>query len=102
MTAICNAAQAESILVEVRGIDTSRGGSVLAMLFGADGFPKDHSKAISIQSRPANKGQMTFEFQIELSEFAIKVLHDEDDSGQGGKGSGVNRHHVRSLARCAS
>ena len=72
---------AKEILVQVENVDTKKAGNILVMLFGKEGFPKNHSKAIATKVIPATKQSMQVKFDSVPEEFAIKVLHDEDESG---------------------
>lgn len=80
--AIINQVNAKSISVTVNNIDIGRPGVVLVMLFGREGFPKDHGQALVIKSQTAEKNELVFNFDVALSEFAIKVLHDENEDGK--------------------
>ncbi|WP_211342281.1 DUF2141 domain-containing protein [Litorilituus sediminis] len=64
----------------VEGIDVSRPGSIMVMLFAQSGFPKEHDKALDTQILPVEHSKLSFSFTKVPSEFAIKVLHDEDNS----------------------
>ncbi len=70
------------IKVQVKSIDRTKAGNILVMLYGRDGFPKDHAKALQIKVMAAVVDQMTVNFSAVPSEFAIKILHDEDDDGK--------------------
>ncbi|MBT1063213.1 DUF2141 domain-containing protein [Bowmanella sp. Y26] len=74
----------QALTVKVSQIDTARQGQIMVMLFAKDGFPKDHSSALSIQTAPVTAGanSMLFHFPQSPGEFAIKVLHDEDMNNQ--------------------
>ena len=77
-------AQEKDITVTVEAIDTTRPGQIMAMLFAEDGFPKDHAKALSTQTQNVVLGAKTmrFRFTVENDNFAIKILHDEDITGE--------------------
>lgn len=70
------------IIVTVSKIDQSKPGNILIMLYGQDGFPKDHAKATQIKVMKAVTESVTVGFSSVPAEFAIKILHDEDLSGQ--------------------
>lgn len=70
---------AKEVNIKVTNIEANRGGNMIVMIFGKDGFPIAHDKAILIQKQPA-KYQMNFTFTVKNEEFAIKVLHDEDEN----------------------
>ncbi|CCN37286.1 hypothetical protein VIBNISO65_1690038 [Vibrio nigripulchritudo SO65] len=74
--------EANSVEIEVTGIETSRGGNVIVFIFGEQGFPKKHEQALQRQVKTELKPTMTFEFEIPQQEIAIKVLHDEDQNGK--------------------
>ncbi|PKF56431.1 hypothetical protein CW748_09895 [Alteromonadales bacterium alter-6D02] len=65
--------------VKVTNIDKDRGGNIMVMLFSQDGFPKVHSKALSIQTHKAESSELLFSFEQTLEEIAVKVLHDENE-----------------------
>ncbi|WP_281544400.1 DUF2141 domain-containing protein [Grimontia sp. SpTr1] len=71
-----------SVDIVVKGIDTTRPGNVLVMLFGEDGFPKKHDKALRIVSYTADKAERNVTFENVPTQFAVKVLHDEDEDGK--------------------
>ncbi|WP_057833069.1 DUF2141 domain-containing protein [Colwellia sp. TT2012] len=73
---------AKDIVVYIDNIATEKPGNIMVMLYGYDGFPKDHAKAISVEVRLAVIDKMTITFSSVPAEFAIKVLHDEDETGQ--------------------
>jgi len=70
------------ITVQVNNIDRTKPGNILVMLYAKDGFPKDHDKALKIETIPAVVDQMSISFSSVPGEFAIKILHDEDENGQ--------------------
>ncbi|MBL0379479.1 MAG: DUF2141 domain-containing protein [Desulfofustis sp. PB-SRB1] len=80
-------ALAKELTVSITAIQKERPGQIMVMLFGKQGFPKDHGQAIEIQTKKTENGTatMTFRFTVEIEEFAFKVLHDEDMDGQVGK-----------------
>lgn len=73
-------AQAIEINIEVTGINVNRGGNVIVMIFGKNGFPKVHKQALAAQTKRANTDRLEFTltFNTLESEFAVKVLHDEN------------------------
>lgn len=73
---------AQDMKIRITNIDSNRGGMLVVMLFSHNGFPKDHSKAIAVQSRAADSHTLEFDFPVTLNEFAIKVHHDEDSNGK--------------------
>ena len=72
----------ESISITVTGIDTSRGGKILVLIYGPDGFPKNHAKAKYRAMKVATKPTLIFDFSVELANYAVKVLHDENETGE--------------------
>ena len=74
--------QAVEIKIQVEGIDTKRGGNIIAMVFSEDGFPKIHKKALAAQTKRANKKTMEFTLAVDADEVAIKILHDENGDGK--------------------
>jgi len=70
------------ITIQVNNINRAKPGNILVMLYGREGFPKDHAKALKIKVIPAVDEQVSVSFLSVPAEFAIKVLHDEDENGQ--------------------
>lgn len=70
------------IEVLVNGIDTSRPGKILVMLFAEPGFPKVHDKALQINRYDSDRSEFSVVFDNAPAQFAIKVLHDEDEDGK--------------------
>ncbi|MDD1780932.1 DUF2141 domain-containing protein [Enterovibrio sp. ZSDZ35] len=70
------------VTIAVKGIDVSRPGKVLVMLFAEEGFPKQHDKALRIISLNATKAEQVVTFDDTPQAFAVKVLHDEDGDGR--------------------
>lgn len=73
---------ASDINVRINHIDTTKPGKIMVMLFSKDGFPKKHEMAISTHQLPPISESLTVAFSEVPPEFAIKVLHDEDETGQ--------------------
>lgn len=73
---------ANIINVEISNINTNKPGNILIMLFGKDGFPIEHQKALDIKIKPALTNSINVSFDNVNPIFAIKVLHDEDENGQ--------------------
>lgn len=71
---------AERIAVDITGIDTARGGNLVVLIFGENGFPVDHALALGTQRVPVSADRVTIELHAPdtLSEMAVKVLHDQD------------------------
>ena len=76
-----NLAMADEFTVTVDGIEPQRGGTINVLLFEKTGFPKSHQKAIYAVTKAVDNSSMTFEFDVDISEFAVKVWHDEDENG---------------------
>ena len=76
-----NLTLAKTIEIKVTNVDVSKGGQIIVMLFGEDGFPKVHAKALQQQFSEELASEMTFKFEIALEVFALKVLHDESGDG---------------------
>lgn len=72
----------KDIRIQVTDIDVKRSGQIMVMLFGEEGFPKNHSKAISTSIKGASSSTLNFVFSVGLDVFAIKVLHDENGDKQ--------------------
>lgn len=77
-----NSSSATEITIEVTSVDTEKGGSVLVFIFGKEGFPIQQDKAILVQKDSELFDTMEFYFDINIDEIAVKVLHDEDNSGK--------------------
>jgi len=75
-------AQIKEVTIEVNNIDLKRGGNVIVMIFSKEGFPKKHDKALVSQTKIADSEVLKFEFNLDLDEMAVKVLHDEDMDGK--------------------
>lgn len=73
---------ANQIKVQVSNIDITKSGNILVMLYSEKGFPKVHQQALAVQVLPTNKQQLIVNFTSVPETFAIKVLHDEDKSGE--------------------
>lgn len=74
-------AQEQKISIEVSGIDVERGGNLIVLVFGSDGFPVKHEKALLSKTAKVSGEQMGFTFSPPLpshAELAFKVLHDQD------------------------
>ena len=74
--------EAEEIKIHVTAIEPARGGTLYVMLFGEDGYPKKHAKALQVLSAPADKPEMDFSFKTDRDDVAVKVHHDEDMNGK--------------------
>ncbi len=76
-------AEEEKIIIEVNGINVVKGGNIVVLVFGRDGFPIKHEKALSTQVKKISDSRMTFTFSVPSSdEVAFKVLHDEDSNNK--------------------
>jgi uncharacterized protein (DUF2141 family) len=82
MSLICSLAQAKELSISVSGIDAFRSGNIMVMLYAREGYPKDHDKAIAIQTQSADSPNLEFRFTVDVDEFAVKVLHDENSDGK--------------------
>jgi uncharacterized protein (DUF2141 family) len=72
----------KEITVHIENIDLNKPGNIMVMLYKKEGFPKDHSKALVMEILPIYADKMSVTFSSTPPEFAIKVLHDEDKTGQ--------------------
>jgi len=72
----------DEITIQVHGIEIERGGNIIVMVFGEDGYPRQHDKALLIQTESASQGIMAFKFNIDMEKIAVKVLHDENRDGR--------------------
>jgi len=75
-------AMSDELAITVKNIDFNRGGSIVVMLFSKQGFPKNHDKALALQSSKASSSELAFHFKTLPSELAVKVLHDENEDGK--------------------
>lgn len=74
---------AEDVNIEVTGIDINKKGQLIVLIFGEDGFPIKHEKALYEHNKPATRNVMNFQFQgINRDEIAIKILHDQDTNNK--------------------
>ncbi|WP_286235837.1 DUF2141 domain-containing protein [Thalassotalea sediminis] len=73
---------AKQVTIEVNNIDISKKGNVIVMIFGESGFPKDHQQTLAKQTQRVQRTKQTFTFTISAKEFAVKVLHDENQDGK--------------------
>ena len=73
---------AKDIVIHVENVDTRLPGNIMVMLYERDGFPKNHAKAIAINVIPVTNEKVITRFTSVPAEFAIKILHDEDETGQ--------------------
>ena len=74
-------AQEEKISIEISGIEVERGGNLIVLVFGSDGFPVKHEKALLSQTTKVSGDRMSFAFNVpapSYAEMAFKVLHDQD------------------------
>lgn len=77
-----NSSLASELKIKVSNIDVNRGGNIIVMIFGENGFPKIHEKAFFIRTQSAQQEIMEFKFNLVLEELAVKVLHDENEDGK--------------------
>jgi uncharacterized protein (DUF2141 family) len=68
--------------ITVTNIDTSQGGNIVVMIFGEEGFPKNHALALLTATKKVLSNTMVFTFLINQPEVSIKVLHDENGDGK--------------------
>lgn len=73
---------ADDFTIRVSNIDVSRGGNIGVYIFGRDGFPTKHEKALHSKTLKADKNELNFTFNTDLRELAIKIHHDEDGNGK--------------------
>ncbi|MBL4838201.1 MAG: DUF2141 domain-containing protein [Kordiimonadaceae bacterium] len=73
-----NGALADELNIRVTGIQSDRGGVLSVMMFGKDGYPKKHAKALEIKSVPADQNEIFFVFTTDRDHVAVKAHHDED------------------------
>ena len=72
----------QKVVVKVSNIEVTRGGDIIVFIFGKEGYPKVHDKALSMQRKSVSTNVMEFTFNIAVDEMAIKVLHDENGDGK--------------------
>ncbi len=68
--------------IEVTNIDVSRGGNISVMVFTEKGFPKNHDKAVLMQTQETKHKTTSFLFTTDIKTLAIKIHHDEDSDGK--------------------
>ncbi|KZN30987.1 hypothetical protein N480_03245 [Pseudoalteromonas luteoviolacea S2607] len=76
---------AKTIEVNINDVDVSRPGQIMVMLFEQEGFPIHHEKAIQTLYLAPNSTTHKVRLSVPNYDFAIKVLHDEDNSGKTSK-----------------
>jgi len=74
--------RAAEVSINVTNIDVKRGGSIIVMIFGENGFPIQHEKAFFILTDNSLQESMKFTFNLNMEEMAVKVLHDENEDGK--------------------
>jgi uncharacterized protein (DUF2141 family) len=72
---------AREIVVKITGIDVRKQGNIIVFLFGEQGYPKDHEDALQSTTLKADQPNLEVQFDNVPEAFAVKVLHDEDESG---------------------
>jgi uncharacterized protein (DUF2141 family) len=75
-------AMANKLNVEVQKIEPSKGGNIIVFLYSEKGFPKVQQRALQKVVLPAKEKSVIATFEDVPDEFAIKVLHDEDEDGE--------------------
>lgn len=73
---------ANNLTVNITNIKPEKGGQLMVMVFGEQGYPKKHEQAIQMQIVKTLKPELSLEFDVPLEDVAIKVLHDEDSNGK--------------------
>jgi len=73
---------AKNVVINVENIDIRLPGNIMVMLYEREGFPKNHAKAIAINVIPVTNERVISRFYSVPNEFAIKILHDEDETGE--------------------
>ena len=73
---------AKEVVVHIENIDIEKPGNIMVMLYGHNVSLKDHTKALAVKVMPAVFDKITVTFSSVPMEFAIKVLHDENENGQ--------------------
>ncbi|WP_159084076.1 DUF2141 domain-containing protein [Saccharobesus litoralis] len=76
------ATKQHQLKVTVTKINPALNGNIVLMLFTEQGFPKKHQLAKHSISLPANQTELTFTLATDLTEFVLKVLHDENEDGK--------------------
>ncbi len=82
LSVMCKTVVAKDIVIHVENVNTGLPGNIMVMLYEIDGFPKNHAKAIAINVIPVTNKKVIARFAAVPAEFAIKILHDEDETGQ--------------------
>lgn len=75
------AAVAQTLEVELKGVQHDRGALRVALYAEADGFLKP-DRAYAAEQRPASPGSVVFEFEVTPGRYAVLAYHDEDGNGQ--------------------
>ena len=67
----------------IDNIKSEKGGQLIVFVFLERGFPKVHEQTLLKFTSPINANQMTMKIKIPAkTDFALKVLHDEDMDGK--------------------
>lgn len=82
LSMISAAVVAKDAVIHVKNIDNHLSGNIMVMLFEKEGFPKNHAKAIVTNVIPVTNEKVIVRFTSVPDEFAIKILHDEDKTGE--------------------
>lgn len=82
MMVTSNSVLATELNIKVSNIEVKHGGSLTVLIFGKDGFPNVHNKALYTQTKQNLQKEMTFRFNVNLEELAIKIHHDENSDGK--------------------
>ncbi|MER2492993.1 DUF2141 domain-containing protein [Catenovulum sediminis] len=80
--AACSSLSAKTLNIKISDIDINRGGAIVVMIFTGDGFPTQHKQANYIQAKSALQSTLNFQFDVDVKELAIKVLHDENSDNK--------------------
>lgn len=71
----------QTLDVSVTDLDKTRGGDLVIYIFQESGFPKQHNLAWRNYQYPVKDFMGVVIIEVPEGEFAIKVHHDEDESG---------------------
>lgn len=73
----------ETLTVSITGIRDNRGVIQLSLFSQKMGFPDDYREAVKSATLPAQKGDITYQFDsLPAGTYAVAVIHDENENGQ--------------------
>ncbi len=71
-----------NVNINIKNIDSNKEGDIIVFIFSELGFPKVHAKALRKITIPVTNSEAIVTFENVPSEYAVKVLHDENRDGK--------------------